>query len=139
LLTAIETILTDCENEFCKVCAIILGGAPMRHRLPQARHIVRGINVIKFWTNCCEAMRFTCEARAVISARLMLFASGDPKAVVEAGLTISEKVMALAAAQAAAERALADGLGVYEAAEQAYLPLRHRVRVNSERLRTITH
>ena len=51
---------------------------------------------------------------------------------------ISEKVVTFAAAQAAAERALADRLGIYEAVEQAYLPLRHRVRVNCKRLRTIT-
>ena len=98
-----------------------------------------GLVVIKFWTNCYEAMRFTCEAQAVISARLMLFALGDPTAAAEAGLMISEKVIAFADAQAAAEQALADGLGIYEAAEQAYLPLRHRVRANSQRLLSATH
>jgi hypothetical protein len=51
---------------------------------------------------------------------------------------IDEKLVAFAAAQEAAERALAEGLGIYEAAEQAYLPLRHRVRANSERLRVTT-
>jgi hypothetical protein len=51
-----------------------------------SRHIIPGIAVIKFWTNCCEAMRFACEAQAVISARMMLFASGDPSAPAEAGL-----------------------------------------------------
>ncbi len=95
--------------------------------------------MIKFWTNCCEAMRFTCEAQGVISARFMLFASGDPSAAAEAGLMISEKVVAFAAAQEAAERALAERLGIYEAVEQAYLPLRHRVRANSERLRVASH
>jgi hypothetical protein len=49
---------------------------------------------------------------------------------------IAEKLIAFAAAQEAAERAL---LGIYEAAEQAYLPLRHRVRANSERLRIAAH
>jgi hypothetical protein len=72
-----------------------------------SRNIVPGVAVIKFWTNYCEAMRFTCEAQAVISARLMLFASGDPSAAAEAGLMIAEKVAAFAAAQEAAERALA--------------------------------
>jgi hypothetical protein len=104
-----------------------------------SRHIIPGITVIKFWTNYCEAMRLTCEAQAVISARLMLFASGDPSAAAEAGLMFAEKVVAFAAAQEAAERALAEGLGIYEAVEQAYLPLRHRVRANSERLRVATH
>ncbi len=101
-------------------------------------HTTPGIAVIKFWTNYCEAVRFTYEAQAVISARLMLFASGDPGAAAEAGLMIAEKLVAFAAAQEAAERALAEGLGIYEAAEQAYLPLRHRVRANSERLRVTT-
>jgi hypothetical protein len=68
----------------------------------------------------------------------MLFAAGDSNTAVQAGFMISEKVVAFAAAQAAAERALADRLGIYEAVEQAYLPLRHRVRVNCKRLRTIT-
>jgi len=104
-----------------------------------SRHIIPGIAVIKFWTNCYEAMRFTCETQAVISARLILFASGDPSAPAEAGLMIAEKLIAFAAAQEAAERALAEGLGIYEAAEQAYLPLRHRVRANSERLRAAMH
>ena len=79
-------------------------------------------------TNCCEA-------QAVISARLMRFASGDPSAPAEAGLMIAEKVAAFAAAQEAAERALTDGLAV----EQAYLPLRHRVHANSEGLRIAAH
>src|SRR5271154_3203293 len=104
-----------------------------------SRNIVPGIAVIKFWTNYCEAMRFTCEAQAVISARLMRYASGDPSAAAEAGLMIAEKVAAFAAAQEAAERALTDGLGIYEAVEQAYLPLRHRVHDNSEGLRIAAH
>jgi hypothetical protein len=95
--------------------------------------------VIRFWTNCYEAVRFTCEAQAVISVRLMLFASGDPAAAAEAGLMVSEKLLAFADAQAAAEQALADGLGLYEAAERAYLPLRHRVHENSQRLLPAVH
>lgn len=95
--------------------------------------------MIKFWTNCYEAMRFTCEAQTVISARLLLLAAGDPSAAAEVGLMISEKVIAFADAQAAAEQALADGLGIYEAAERAYLPLRYRVHANSQRLLSVTH
>jgi hypothetical protein len=47
---------------------------------------------------------------------------------------ISEKVLAFADAQAAAERALQDGLGFNVAVERAYAPLRARVHANSERL-----
>jgi hypothetical protein len=95
--------------------------------------------VLKFWTNYYEALRFTCEAQTVVSARLMLFASGDPMAAAEAYRMIMEKATAFADAQAAAERALADGLGIYEAAEQAYLPLRDCVRENSARLLSDVH
>jgi hypothetical protein len=87
-----------------------------------------------FWTDWMEAMRFTCEAQGVISARLMLFASGAPNAGEEATRMISEKITVFAAAGIAAERALADGLGLYAAAEQAYSPLRLCVHANSDRL-----
>jgi hypothetical protein len=90
--------------------------------------------VLKFWNNYCEAVRFTCEAQAVMSARVMLFASGDPMAAAEAFRMVMEKATTFADAQAAAERALADGRSIYEAAEEAYLPLRDRVRENSTRL-----
>jgi hypothetical protein len=90
--------------------------------------------VFKFWDNFYEAMRFTFEAQAVITARWMLFASNDPSAPAEAGRMIAEKIQAIAEAHIAAERALADGRDIYQAAEEAFLPLRERVRANSERL-----
>jgi hypothetical protein len=95
--------------------------------------------VIKFWANYCEAIRFTCEAQAVISARLMLLASGDTSAAAEAYRMISEKALVFADAQAAAEQALADGCGIYEAVEQAYAPLRDCVHENSCRLLSAAH
>jgi hypothetical protein len=87
-----------------------------------------------FWGNWIEAVRFTCEAQGVISARLMLFASGAPNVAEEATLMISEKIAAFTKAGMAAECALADGLGVYAAAERAYSPLKHCVHANSNRL-----
>ncbi len=87
-----------------------------------------------FWGSCYEAVRFTCEAQAVISARLMLFASNDPRAAAEAGRMIAEKMVVFADVQAAAERALTLGCGLYEVVEKAYEPLRRQVRANSERL-----
>jgi hypothetical protein len=90
--------------------------------------------VIKFWTNYYEAVRFTCEAHAVMSARVMIFASGDPMAAAEAFRMVMEKATTFADAQAAAERALADGRSIYEAAEEAYVPLRDCVRENGARL-----
>jgi hypothetical protein len=86
------------------------------------------------WANWLEAVRFSFEAQGVISARLMLFASGAPNAAVEAERMISEKIAAFSDAHSAAERALADGLGLYAAAERAYQPLRRCVRANSDRL-----
>lgn len=88
----------------------------------------------EFWTNCTEAVRFACEANAVISARFLLFASGAPSAAAEADRMIAEKVLAFADAQAAAERALEDGLGFHAAIGRAFVPLRERVHANSERL-----
>ena len=91
--------------------------------------------MMNLWTDCCEVIRFACEAQAVISARVALFASGDPSAAAEAELMVSEKFMAFADAQVAAERALAEGRGLFEAFASAYEPVRSRVRSNSERLR----
>ena len=90
--------------------------------------------VLRFWSNCYEAVRFTWEAQTVITARLMLFAVNDPRAAAEAGRMIAEKMIAFADAQLAAERALADGRDIYDAVEEAYLPLQQCVRANSERL-----
>jgi len=87
-----------------------------------------------FWSNWIEAVRFTCEAQTVISARLMLFASGAPNAADEATRMIAEKIVAFSDAGIAAERALANGLGIYVAAEHAYSPLRRCVHANSDRL-----
>jgi hypothetical protein len=87
-----------------------------------------------FWDSWLEAVRFTCVAQGVISARLMLFASGAPNAADEATLMISEKIVAFADAGIAADRALKNGLGVYAAAERAYSPLQRCVHANSDRL-----
>jgi hypothetical protein len=91
-----------------------------------------------FWGNVFEAMieatRFTCEAQGVISARLMLFATGAPNAVDEAAQMVTEKIVAFTSAGIAAERALSNGLGFYAAAEHAYSPLRDCVHANSDRL-----
>jgi len=87
-----------------------------------------------FWSNWLEAVRFTCEAQSVISARLVLFASGAPNTADEASRMIAEKIVAFSDAAIAAERALANGLGIYAAAEHAYSPLRRCVHANSDRL-----
>jgi hypothetical protein len=92
-----------------------------------------------FWANCFEAVRFTCEAQSVISARLMLFASGAPNAAEEASRMISEKIVAFTDAGIAAERALAEGLSLYAAAERAYSPLQRCVHANSNRLVGAVH
>jgi hypothetical protein len=90
--------------------------------------------VDKFWNDCAEAVRFACEAQTVFSMRMLLLVSGDPGAAAEAYRMITEKAIAFADARAAAERALADGRSLYEAAEEAYAPLRDCVRENNNRL-----
>ena len=92
-----------------------------------------------FFSTWVEAFRFTCEAQSVISARLMLFASGAPNATEEAELMIAEKIFAFANAGLAAEQALADGLGFFAAAERAFSPLQRAVHANSERLAAAVH
>ncbi len=87
-----------------------------------------------FWNNWIEAVRFTCEAQGVMSARLMLFASGAPNAFEEAAEMVTEKISAFTKAGMAADQALKEGLGFYTAAEQAYLPLKACVHANSDRL-----
>jgi hypothetical protein len=87
-----------------------------------------------FWTNWMEAVRFTCEAQGVMSARLMLLASGSPDAIDEAAEMIAEKFSAFAKAGKAAEQAIEEGLGFYVAAERAYSPVRACVHANSDRL-----
>jgi hypothetical protein len=91
-----------------------------------------------FWSDMIErtieTMRFTCEAQGVISARMMLFASGDPNAADEAAQMVAEKILAFTQAGIAAERALSDGLGFAVAADRAYSPLRDCVHANSNRL-----
>jgi len=90
--------------------------------------------VVDFWANWLEAVRFGVEVQGVMSARVVLFISGAPNAAVEAECMIAEKIVAFAAAHHAAERALADGLGLYAAAESAYQPLKRCVSANSSRL-----
>jgi hypothetical protein len=87
-----------------------------------------------FWDNWLEAVRFTCEAQGVMSARMMLFASGSPDALDEAAAMVSEKFSAFAKAGMAAEQALGEGLGFFAAAERAFSPLRDCVHANSNRL-----
>jgi hypothetical protein len=94
-----------------------------------------GMNSTNFWDNWLEAVRFTCEAQGVISARLMLLASAPPDtAVEETARMVTEKFLAFAKAGLAAEKALEDGLGFYVAAEKAYAPLADCVHANSGRL-----
>jgi len=93
-----------------------------------------GMTMNNFWGDWMEAVRFTCEAQSVISARLMLFASGAPNAVDEAAEMIAEKIAVFAKAGMAAERALSEGQGFYVAAECAYSPVKACVHANSDRL-----
>jgi hypothetical protein len=88
-----------------------------------------------FWDHWLEAVRFTCEAQSVISARMMMLAAATPDAAVEeTARMVTEKFLAFAKAGLAADKALQDGLGFYEAAERAYAPLADCVHANAGRL-----
>lgn len=88
-----------------------------------------------FWENWLEAVRFTCEAQTVISARMVLLASATPDAAIEeTARMVTEKFLAFAKAGLAAEQALQDGLGLYAAAERAYAPVADCVHANNDRL-----
>jgi len=80
-------------------------------------------------------LRFTSEAHGVMSARLVLFASGAPDAAREAERMFAEKIAAFADAHATAERASADGLGIFAAAE----PVKLCVSANGDRLGVALH
>ena len=97
------------------------------------------INVLNFWTNWVEAVRFTCEAQNVISLRLLLLASGNQGSADEVIRMISEKCDVFAEAETAAVQALADGFGISVAAERAYAPLQRSVHANSLRLLRTAH
>jgi hypothetical protein len=110
-----------------------------RHVFPLLRRLDRGGDMNNFLASWLEAVRFSCEAQTVISARMMLFASGAPNAAEEATRMIAEKIVAFTDAGIAAERALASGLDFYTAAEHAYSPVRRCVHANSDRLLSTVH
>jgi hypothetical protein len=124
--------------------AAILENLRDGRRVGQQAHVHRlGLDARRpmddFWDNMFEAMRFGCEAQGVISARLMLFATGSPEAIDEAAQMVAEKILAFTHAGIAAERALSAGLGLAVAAERAYSPLRDCVHANSDRLMRAPH
>jgi hypothetical protein len=81
-----------------------------------------------------ETLRFACEVQSVISLRLLRLCQGGPQAAAEAHTMIAEKLDALADAEAALLRALANGESFMTAAERACEPMRKRVHANSRRL-----
>jgi hypothetical protein len=60
--------------------------------------------MVDFWANWIEAVRFTCEAQGVISARLMLFASAAPNAAVEVERNLCRRGAGLPASAALRKR-----------------------------------
>ncbi len=88
----------------------------------------------EFLDNWLETVRFACEVQDVVSMRLMRLAEGGPQAAAEAQQMVAEKLDALADAEVAILRALADGEGLMAASERAYAPVRRRVHANHRRL-----
>jgi hypothetical protein len=82
-----------------------------------------------------DSLQFACEVQGVIAMRLLRLARGGPQATMEAHEMIAEKLDALADAEVALLKALANGEGApIAAADQACEPMRRRVRANSRRL-----
>jgi hypothetical protein len=81
-----------------------------------------------------DAVQLACEVQGVIAMRLLRLARGGPQATMEAHEMIAEKLAALADAEVALLKALANGEGPMAAADQACEPMRRRVRANSRRL-----
>ena len=86
------------------------------------------------WNTWIDAGRFAVDAQWVIAHRMMRLAGGGPGAASEAQRMVSEKVAALALAQAEAGAALMTGASLAVAGSRAALPFTRRVRANRKRL-----
>lgn len=90
--------------------------------------------MINPWKTWFDSMLFAGEAQAVIALRMMRLAGGGALANAEAQRMVTEKLAAVAAAQAAAGLALATGQSPKVAMRRAMTPIRKRMRANRRRL-----
>jgi len=98
-------------------------------RAPGSFAATIGVSDDRFLGRLVEALRFGCEVQGVISARLMLFASGGAGCGGRnpAGMGPPKSSPRSQMRKVPLKHALADGLGFYAAAQRAYLPLRRAV------------
>ena len=82
-----------------------------------------------------QAARLGREAQSVIALRMMRFATQSPARETEARRMVSEKVTALAEAQAAATTALIRGASNHRVAKKVLGVYKKRVRANRRRLK----
>jgi hypothetical protein len=93
-------------------------------------------SMMLFWKPWLDAMRFGFEVQSVIALRLIKIAAGGVASRAESTRMVTEKVKALADAQAAGAVALAQGKSVKTATKRAMTPIKRRVRANRRRLKT---
>jgi len=91
-------------------------------------------SMFNLWNSWFDAARFGYDVQSVIVMRSMRLLQGGPRASAEARRMISEKLAAVAAAQAATAFALATGKSPEVAVGLAMAPVRRRVRANVRRL-----
>jgi hypothetical protein len=87
------------------------------------------------WKPWLDAMRFGFEVQSVIALRLMKIAAGGAESNAEVTRMVTEKIKALADAQAAGGVALAHGKSVKATSKRAMAPITRRVRANHRRLK----
>ena len=90
--------------------------------------------MIGWWREWIEGTRLVVETQQVIALRMMRLALGGAVATREARRMVSEKAVALAAAQNIAATALVAGHGPAAAMLRAGEPVKRRLRANHRRL-----
>jgi hypothetical protein len=86
------------------------------------------------WSMWTKGWRLGLDAQHVIAMRMLRISVGGAQAHVECHRMVAEKLVAGAAAHAAAFTALVSGKGVEAAAIQALAPIQRTVRANRRRL-----
>jgi len=86
------------------------------------------------WNMWIKGWQLGLDAQHVIGIRMLRISAGGAKARAECRRMVAEKLVAGAAAHAAALTALVNGKGVEAAASQALIPIQRTVRANRRRL-----
>jgi hypothetical protein len=88
-----------------------------------------------FWKPWLDAVRFGFEVQSVVALRLFKIAAGGAEGQAEFTKMLTEKVEAMADAQAAGATALVQGKSMKVVSSRAMTPIKRRVRANHRRLK----